>query len=359
MLIRGRPVARAITRRLPGLWHFSQSSHYHVKTFKLNTGAEIPYIGLGTFRDPDQQKDAVASALKLGYRHIDTARVYCLFPLLLKIRVLLTGTPSYDTEKQVGAGIHKSGIKREEIFLTTKLWSNSHHPDDVEPALDDSLEDLRTDYVDLFLMHYPATFKRGKARFPREDASGDMLMGETNYIDAWLAMEKLLKTGKVKAIGMSNFSRGEMEGVLEKGNIVPAVHQMELHPYLAQHDFTAWHKQHNIQLIQFSPFANQNTFYKHGQNMPKLLQDPVLHEIGKKYGKSAAQVALSWGISKGRCVIPKSTIAREQEENLQSVDFELNKEDIQRIDAMDRKLRFNYKGLNYGWKLYSDLEGVD
>lgn len=119
-------------------------------------------------------------------------------------------------------------MKREEIFLTTKLWSNSHHPDDVEPALNESLEDLQTDYVDLFLMHYPATFKRGKARFPREDASGDMLMGETNYIDAWLAMEKLLDTGKVKAIGMSNFSRGEMENVLEKGNIVRLLTKNEL-----------------------------------------------------------------------------------------------------------------------------------
>ncbi|GIZ37527.1 hypothetical protein CKM354_000097200 [Cercospora kikuchii] len=340
MLTRCRSFAPAINRRPPGIWRLSQSSRYHVKTFKLNTGAEIPCIGLGTFQDPEQQEDAVASALKLGYRHIDTARVY-------------------DTEKQVGAGIRQSGIKREEIFLTTKLWSNSHHPDDVESALDESLEDLRTDYVDLFLMHYPATFKRGKARFPREDASGDMLMGETNYIDAWLAMEKLLVTGKVKAIGMSNFSRAEMENVLEKGNVVPAVHQMELHPYLAQHDFTAWHKPHDIHLIQFSPFANQNTFYRHGQNMPKLLQDPILHDISQKYKVSAAQVALNWGISKGRCVIPKSTVVREQEENLRSVEFELSEEDIRTIDAMDRKLRFNYKGLNYGWKLYSDLEGVD
>ena len=139
----------------------------------------------------------------------------------------------------------------------------------------------------------------------------------------------------------------------------PAVHQLELHPYLAQHAFTDWHLEQGIQMIQFSPFANQNTFYKHGQDMPKLLQDPILHDIGAKYGKSAAQVALAWGISKGRCVIPKSTVPWEQEQNLRSDGFELEVEDVERIDGMDKKLRFNLKGLNYGWKLYSDLEGVD
>lgn len=153
---------------------------------------------------------------------------------------------------------------------------------------------------------------------------------------------------------------------------------MELHPYLAQHSFVGWHHQEGIQLIAFSPFANQNTFYKHGQSMPQLLDDPVLHSIGKKYSKSAAQVVLAWGISKGRCVspkasisvedimltprfdlqvIPKSTIKWQQEENLAS-DFELEETDVEKIDALDRQLRFNYKDLNYGWKLYSDLEGV-
>ncbi|KAF7187957.1 putative oxidoreductase C26F1.07 [Pseudocercospora fuligena] len=298
--------------------------HRSLKTFTLNTGAKIPAIGLGTFQDPDEQEDAVATALKLGYRHIDTARVY-------------------DTEKQVGRGMRKSGVPREDIFLTTKLWSNSHHPDDVEPAINDSLADMQTDYLDLLLMHYPCSFKRGPNRFPREDASGEILLAERHdYVDCWKAMEGLLKTGKVKAIGMSNFSKGEMETILERGNV---------------HSFTAWHREHGIQLIQFSPFANQNTFYKHGQSMPKLLEEPVLHEIGHKYSKSAAQVALAWGISKGRCVIPKSTIPWQLEQNLDS-EFDLAAEDMARIDAMDKKLRFNLKGLNYGWKLYSDLEGI-
>lgn len=315
----GTPLSRASLGRKS----YSSTRALSVKSFTLNTEDHIPGIGLGTFQDPDQQEAAVASALSLGYRHIDTARVY-------------------DTERQVGQGLRKSGVPREEIFLTTKLWSNSHHPEDVGPALNESLDDLKTDYVDLFLMHYPCTFKRGSARFPREDASGDIILGETTYIDTWKAMEKLLSTGKVKAIGVSNFSKGEMENLLHHGNVVPAVHQMELHPCLAQHAFTEWHQDRGIQLIQFSPFANQNTFYKHGQKMPKLLDDPMLRDIGQKYAKTAAQVALAWGLTKGRCVIPKSTVPWQQEENQQS-DFELDAEDIARVDAMDKKLRFNYK----------------
>ncbi|CAK4034641.1 aldehyde reductase [Lecanosticta acicola] len=338
MLSKSAFVSRKLVAQVGATRWLSRSVQSKARSFQLNTGARIPAIGLGTFQDPDQQEDAVAGALQLGYRHIDAARVY-------------------DTELQVGRGIKKSKVPRDEIFVTTKLWSNCHHPDDVEPALDESLRDLQLDYIDLFLIHYPCTFKRGPVRFPREDASGYMIMGDTSYIDTWGAMEDLLKTGKVKAIGMSNFSKSEMQNVLKHCKIAPAVHQMELHPYLAQHSFVEWHKEQGIQLIAFSPFANQNTFYKHGQSMPQLLDDPVLHEIGKKYSKSAAQVVLAWGISKGRCVIPKSTIPWQQEENLAG-DFELEKVDIERIDALDKQLRFNFKDLNYGWKLYSDLEGV-
>lgn len=187
---------------IPIAQRFCRSPLRCFKTFTLNTGAKIPSIGIGTFQDPDEQEDAVATALKLGYRHIDTARVY-------------------DTEAQVGRGLRKSGVPREEVFLTTKLWSNSHHPDDVEPAVNDSLRDLQTEYLDLLLMHYPCSFKRGPVRFPREDASGEIILADGfDYVDCWKAMEALLSTGKVKAIGMSNFSKGEMENILQKGSVV-------------------------------------------------------------------------------------------------------------------------------------------
>lgn len=166
----------------------------------LNTGAKIPAIGFGTFQDADSQIDAVSRALKAGCRLIDTARVY-------------------DVEKQVGQGIKESGVAREEVFVGTKLWCNNFHPDDVESALDDSLRDLDTPYVDLLMMHYPCTFARGDERFPR-DADGKMISGETSFVDTWKAMEKLVKTGKTKAIGVSNFSKGEIQKLLDQCDTV-------------------------------------------------------------------------------------------------------------------------------------------
>lgn len=166
----------------------------------LNTGAKIPALGFGTFQDPDSQVDTVCRALKNGMRLIDTARVY-------------------NVETQVGKGIKKSGIPREKVFLGTKLWCNDYHPDDVERAVDDSLRDLDTPYVDLLLMHYPCTFARSPERFPR-DGDGRMIHGETNFVDTWKAMEKVTKTGKAKAIGVSNFSKGEIETLLKESETV-------------------------------------------------------------------------------------------------------------------------------------------
>lgn len=166
----------------------------------LNTGAKIPAIGFGTFQDADAQVDAVSRALKAGCRLIDTARVY-------------------DVEKQVGQGIKESGVAREDVFVGTKLWCNYFHPDDVESALDDSLRDLDTPYVDLLMMHYPCTFARGEERFPR-DADGKMIAGKTHFVDTWKAMEKLVETGKTKAIGVSNFSKGEIQQLLDQCYVV-------------------------------------------------------------------------------------------------------------------------------------------
>ncbi|GME66050.1 aldehyde reductase [Neofusicoccum parvum] len=316
------------------------SARHHV----LNTGAKIPAIGFGTFQDPDAQETAVCTALKTGYRHIDTARVY-------------------DTEVQVGKGIQRSGVPRSEIFLTTKLWCNSYHPDDVEAGLDASLRDLNTPYVDLFMMHYPCTFARGEDRFPKDKETGKMLMGETTLLDTWKAMEKLLRTGKVKAIGVSNFSRGEVELLLEKGSIVPAVHQMEVHPYLQQKGFNQWLRSKGIHVTQFSPLGNQNSFYrevswsKSQSHMERIVDHPILQELAAKYKKSSVQMALAWGVNCGRSVIPKSVIDWQIRQNLEA-DFDVEASDMEKISQMDLKVRFNDPSEEYQWKLYSDLEGV-
>jgi alcohol dehydrogenase (NADP+) len=247
------------------------------KTFKLNTGAQIPALGLGTWQDAAAQEAAVLVALQAGYRHIDTARCY-------------------GTEKAVGKAIKQSGVPRSEIFVTSKLWNNKHHPDDVGPALQETLDDLGLDYLDLFLMHWPVAFKRGDDMFPT-DKDGNMITDDIDYVDTYKAMEKLLKNGKVKAIGISNFAKKEVERVLENADTVPAVHQMELHPWLQQKEFVQFHKDKGIHVTQYSPFGNQNEIYGGRDEHGQLVNDKTLVEIGKKYSKTSNQVALGRSIT--------------------------------------------------------------
>lgn len=230
-----------------------------------------------------------------------------------------------------------------------------HHPDDVESALDASLKDLGTDYVDLYLMHWPSPFARGNDSFPK-DANGKTKPGSTSYTDTYRAMEALQKSGKARAIGVSNFSLAELTHLLETCSIVPAAHQLECHPYLQQRAFTQWHRERGIHITHYSPFGNQNEIYDSGKGIGKLMDDAVLVEIGKKHGKSGAQVALAWGIAQGHSVIPKSKTEARIVHNLGG-DFELDKEDLERIEGIDKKMRFNDPSKNFGWEFYADLDG--
>lgn len=203
-------------------------------------------------------------------------------------------------------------------------------------------------------MHWPSPFKRGDKLRPTKDDK--ILTGESDFVDTYKAMEKLVESGKAKAIGISNFSKSELERLLKETSIVPAVHQMELHPYLAQHDFVEFHKTKGIHITQYSPFGNSNQVYTKGQDISKLIDDPVLVDIGKKYGKNGAQVALAWGIAHGRSVIPKSKTPSRIKANFEG-DFKLEAEDVKKIDALDKKLRFNDPSASFGWNFYSDLDG--
>jgi len=309
---------------------------YSGTTFKLNTGASIPAIGFGTWQDKDSQEEAVLTALKAGYRHIDTARIY-------------------GTEPAVGKALKNSGVKREDIFVTTKLWNHQHHPDDVPKAMEASLKDLGTDYVDLYLIHWPVAWKRGDEQFPFEN---EKAVTETDYdfIDTWKAVEKLYKSGKAKAIGVSNFNQSELERVLKEGDVEPAVHQMELNPWLQQSAFVDWHKSKGIHVTAYSPFGNSNQIYDSPQGLGKTIEDPVLVDIGKKHQKSGAQVALAWGVSRGTSVIPKSKTEARIKQNLDS-DFKLSEEEVQKISGINKKLRLNDPSDKFGWKFYQGLEG--
>ena len=175
-------------------------------------------------------------------------------------------------------------------------------------------------------------------------------------IQTYKEMEKAFKAGKARAIGVSNFSQAEMERLLKETSVVPAAHQIELHPYLQQPGFVKWHHDKKIHVQQYSPFGNQNEIYGKGQNMNKLIDDPVLAEIGKKYGKSGAQVALAWGIHQSNSVLPKSKTPSRIKDNLDG-DFKLEKEDFDKIASIDKKLRFNDPSGNFGWNFYADLDG--
>ncbi|KAG0155479.1 hypothetical protein PDIDSM_1056 [Penicillium digitatum] len=303
--------------------------------FKLNTGAEIPAIGFGTWQDASEQEDAVAEAIKAGYRHIDTAR-------------------AYGTEKAVGKGVKKSGIPREDIFITTKLWNNKHHPDDVASALQQSLDDLGMDYVDLFLMHWPVAWKRGEEQFPMKD--GKPVMENIDIVDTYKAMEQLLRTGKVRAIGVSNCDKSEVERLIKNTSTVPAVHQMECHPWLQQRDFTKWHRGNGIHVTHYSPFGNQNALYGEKAGPAKLIDEPVLTKIGELYNKNAPQVAFAWGVSQGHSVLPKSKTPLRIRANLEG-DFKLSPEDMTNIEKINKKIRFNDSSGEFGRDFFSGLEG--
>ncbi|KAI9864806.1 MAG: hypothetical protein M1813_002576 [Trichoglossum hirsutum] len=304
--------------------------------FKLNTGARIPAIGLGTWQDEEAQEDAVLTALIAGYRHIDTARVY-------------------GTECEVGKAIQKSGIPRGELFITTKLWNNGHKPEDVEPGLGASLKDLGLNYVDLFLMHFPDAFEPGPALLP-EDSDGKIKGADIDYVDTYRAMEKLLESGKTKAIGIANFSRNELERLLKETSVIPAVHQFELHPWLQQKSFLEFHKSNGIHVTAYSPFGNQNEIYESKES--KLVDDPVLVEIGKRYGKDGAQTALGWGVSSGHSVIPKSKTPARIRSNLEG-DFKLTAGEVREIESIDKKRRFNDPSGMFGYNYFADLDGKE
>lgn len=223
----------------------------------------------------------------------------------------------------------------------------------METACDASLKELNTEYLDLYLMHWPFAFKRGPSIFPKGD-DGKVIAGETGYIETWKAMERLVKIGKCRSIGVSNFSRAELELLLEHCDIPPATHQIENHPYLAQLNFHDFHKNKGIHITQYSPLGNQNARYD--SNVGKLVDDPVLLTVGQKYGKSGAQVALAWGIAKGHDVIPKSKTPARIRENLEA-DFAMDGNDVEKIDQLDKKLRFSDPSERFGREFFSDLDG--
>lgn len=273
-----------------------------VPLVSLGPDVSIPQFGYGTWQvPPETTRDRVAEALDLGYRHIDTAQMY-------------------GNEVGVGRAIAQSGLDRGEVFVTTKLNNNRHAPDDVAPALRESLERLGLDQVDLFLIHWP---------LPTIDI---------DYVDTWRAMEEVHADGLARAIGLSNFQLAHLRRILAEASIAPAVNQIEIHPYFPQDDLRAFHAESGIATEAWSPLAQGRVF-----------DDAALAEVAARVGRPVAQVVLRWAIQRGDIVFPKASSVERLRENLDIFDFELSDADMAAVSDRDASMRIGPDPDTFDW----------
>jgi 2,5-diketo-D-gluconate reductase A len=272
-----------------------------VPTITLNNDVSIPQLGFGVFLiEPGDTKDATLAALEIGYRHIDTAQMY-------------------GNEGQVGEAVRASGIDREDIFVTSKLNNSFHDYDDALNAFDQTLKELGFDYLDLFLVHWP-------------------LPGVGDFVETWKAMEEIYRSGRCRAIGVSNFQKHHLQRLFDETEIVPAVNQIEVHPYLIQDELRAFGTEHGIPTEAWSPLGRG-----------AVLEEPTLVDIAKRHERTPAQVTLRWALQRGDIVFPKSVNRHRMEENFDLFGFELSQAEIDQISALNRDERigpdpdsFNY-----------------
>lgn len=269
----------------------------------LNNGVTMPALGLGVFQSPPEQTTAaVEAALATGYRHIDTAA-------------------AYGNEREVGEGIRNSGLDRSEVFIETKVWVSDYGYEQTRHAWEKAAAKLGVDYLDLLILHQPAPDRFDKV------------------IAAYKALESLLAEGKVRAIGVSNFMPHHLKQLLAATDIVPALNQVELHPYFIQGDVQETDAEHGILTQAWSPIGGITFYPGWGEARRNVMEDPTIADVARKHGKSPAQVMLRWHLQQGRSAIPKSTNPARIAENFDVFDFELSPEELAAIDALDTGVR--------------------
>ncbi|MBN7816164.1 aldo/keto reductase [Algoriphagus pacificus] len=295
-----------------------------MKNLTFANGDKLPILGLGTWKSkPGEVKQAVLWAIEAGYRHIDAAAIY-------------------QNEEEVGQGIAeaiKSGlVKREELFVTSKLWNNSHKYEDIQPALEKTLSDLGLDYLDLYLVHWPIAFKRGIGFAKTRDEFYTYL--DVPLTQTWEGMQAVKKAGLTRHIGVSNFNQEKLREVMSIGGQIPEMNQVEMHPYLPQKYLVQFCIENGILMTAYSPLGSPDSRNESHANDPVLLKDPVIDIIAKKHNASMGQILIAWSIARDIAVIPKSVNQGRIKENLKAASIKLDQNDMMELDDIGVDFRF-------------------